>query len=113
MSFQKQVKIAIDSYIYDYKKSLETNSELELQEAIQDDLLDKNFTEEEIKEILDGQLNKETSYKFLAYFMLLYADWTTANELMNLIEEHSLLDLDEFSEDDIDNITLQQHNIDF
>lgn len=113
MSFQRQIKIAIDSYINDYKKSLDTTSELEIQEIIQDDLLDKNFTEEEVKELLDNQPNKETGYKFLAYFMLLYNDWTTSNELMNLIEEHPLLDLDEFSEEDIDNIMLQQTNIDF
>ena len=125
MSFQKQVKLAIDAYINDwknvvesyidnhYENSLEITSEPHIQEAIYEDLLDKNFTKEEINEILDSHPSQVTSYKFLAYFILLYHDWTTSNELMNLIKNHLVLNLDEFSEDDINNIVLQRNNVNY
>lgn len=77
-----------------------------LEEIAEADLVDKGFTDEEIDQIICRQLNKETAYKFMAYFILLYTDFNSSNELMNVIEEHPDLSLDEFNEEDIDSIFL-------
>lgn len=111
-----QVNIALNRYYNDFYSVLdepEDTIEQVLEEIVTNDLEDKGFTDEEIEQILGRQLNKETAYKFMAYFILLFTDFNSSNELMKVIEEHPDLSLDEFDEEDIDSIFLVSNKVDF
>ena len=117
MSFQHAVQVAINDYFDDYQKTVQENGNpcdfTEIEKAVNEDLADKGFYKFEIDSIIIGDPTQETSYKFMAYYICLYADWTTIDELTKLIEEHHLLDKNDFDEDDINNIFKQREHIDY
>ena len=116
----KQLLNALNSYKSDYYNVAQdtlssihpdaniTESDIlnEMELIIKEDLADTGFTEEEIEQVLEQSLDNDVAYKFMAYFCSLYNDYTSSNELMKLIEENQDLDLDEFTEEDIDEIFL-------
>lgn len=114
----KQVLNAINSYKNDYyfvaqeKLSAihpdadirEDDILVELESIVKEDLDDKGFTKEEIEGILEQNLTKAIAYKFMAYFISLYDEAYTAEEVKSVINEHPDLDIEEFDEVDFEEI---------
>lgn len=64
----------------------EMTAELEyLYEAIEDDLLDKGFSENEIKDIWKMDVSSDTALRFSAYQIGLEEDYTTLKELQSVM----------------------------
>lgn len=114
----KQVLNAINSYKDDYYYvaqerlgAIHPDADIreddiltELESIVKEDLNDKGFTKEEIEEILEQNLTKETAYKFMAYFISLYDEAYTVEEVKSVIDNHPDLDIEEFDEVDFEEI---------
>lgn len=97
---------------------LETATEDDVDEesvkmAIQDDLCDKGFTENEAIMIVNNQITLSLSYKLMAYLLLLEDDFTTVDECKTVIENCSECKIEEFTVDDIEKIVAVRDHIDY
>lgn len=81
--------------------------------AIQDDLCDKGFTENEATMITNNQITLSLSYKLMAYMLLLEDDFTTVDECKRIIENCEECKIEEFTVDDIEKIVAVRDHIDY
>lgn len=81
--------------------------------AIQDDLCDKGFTENEATMITNNQITLSLSYKLMAYMLLLEDDFTTVDECKRVIENCEECKIEEFTVDDIEKIVAVRDHIDY
>lgn len=77
---------------------------VELKEAIEDDLSDKGFTDYEIGEIQEQQMTEETCYKFLAYAISLEDDYSTVDELTNVLATSFYGNIENYTKEDLEKI---------
>ena len=104
-NFYRQVKRAIVSYKNDLNSSLSDElKDSALNTLVTEDLLDKGFSKDEVDEIVSQDISKDTSYKFMAYYLYLIDSYNNINEMTNLIKESYDLNIEEFDEDDLNNI---------
>lgn len=83
------------------------------EEMIAEDLEDKGFSDDEIDEVLDHNKVLPSSYKFIAYRLLLENPFSTKEELVNLINNSSYFSIDEFEDEDLDLILKYSKEVDF
>jgi hypothetical protein len=83
---------------------IEDDVSIEFELNVKQDLDHRNFTKEEIDEILEQSLTKATAYKFMAYFISQYDEFRTVEELKKAIGSYDVLDIDEFDEQDFEEI---------
>lgn len=112
-NFYRQVKRAIISYKNDLNSSLSDElKDTALDRLIMEDLVDKDFSNDEANEIINQDLSKDTSYKFMAYYIYLINPYNTMNEMINLIKESYDVNIEEFDEDDLNNIFKYKNSFD-
>ncbi len=73
-------------------------------EAVKEDLLDKDFNDEEIRQVIAQDMTKDTAYHICSYIFSLTNDYETFDELKNTITNDYDLSLDDFSEEDLRSI---------
>lgn len=97
-----------------YKKEIPVSAK-ELNTEIEIDLIDKGFSNEEISEILsDGEISKATIYKAIAYFILLFDDeWDTIKKLKSVIKFQEIMDVENFTDEDLKGILKYRDEVDF
>ena len=78
--------------------------------SIKSDLEDKNFSKQEIEQIIQKDCDKETMYKFVAYTSALGSPYTREKELEDLLTE---LFGETPSKEDVHNIFVASETIDF
>ena len=87
-------------------------------DAVRTDLEDKGFTNTETDEIInktvDGTYTFEESvcYKWLAYLYVLYNDYDTTEELIEIIKDSDLSDIEDYIDEDFEEIVKARNNID-
>lgn len=88
-------------------------------ESVKDDLEDKGFTsieaDEIIKKTVEGTYNFDEAvcYKFLAYIYALYNDYDDVEELKNIIEGSEYSDIEDFIDEDFEELVKVRNTIDF
>lgn len=82
-----------------------------LDEAIECDLLDKNFTDEEIASIISENYQLNDCYKFIAYWCLLpTGEYDTTDSLKEIIYENTGIELND--EEDLKKIMFYRDLVD-
>lgn len=116
---QKEFKNLWNSYVNDYMMIVfEENRDLfndiedvieseELKASITEDLEDKGFSKEEIEELCENNGGSiDTLYKIIAYIISLYNDYSSKDELIELLEEHPDTDIDNYTDEDLNKILI-------
>lgn len=87
-------------------------------DAVRTDLEDKGFTSTETDEIInktvDGTYTFEESvcYKWLAYLYVLYNDYDTTEELIEIIKESDFSNIEDYIDEDFEEIVKARNTID-
>ena len=110
----KLCKASYNLYVQDYKEMLMEDgdyNEYSLSVIINDNLIDKNFTTDEIKAITDKDFsNYDIMCKFIAYVMSLNNSYETIEQLNKSITELFGFMLDQ---DDLEHIIAKYNEFDF
>ena len=86
----------------------------ELIETITSDLEDKGFTKEDCNAIVnnfDG-LDHQIIYKLIAYLLWLFDEYTSIEELKAVINEHYDTDIDNYTDEDLEEIIKARNKLD-
>ena len=73
-------------------------------EAVKEDLLDKDFNDEEIRQVIAQDMTKDTAYHICSYIFSLANGYETLDELKKSISEDFEIALEEFSDEDLKKI---------
>lgn len=104
-------KAAFNLYVQDYEVQIENEdiSDSYLEAIISDDLMDKNFTSDEIEALLGNDLpNYDIMCKFIAYTIALYNSYETIEQLNKNIKESFGFSLDQ---DDLEHIMAKSEEL--
>lgn len=129
----KHLKEALENYLYDYLRVYADEQDLDMDDAeeyifdeeyhemIELDLLDKDFSSDEVKEIISSidyeintdNISKETAYKFMAYYIRLIDYFDTIEELEEVMENGLEWSIDDFTEEELDGIVKYNEFIEY
>lgn len=108
-NLKKELNKYIDDVVDDIIADLDMSEDEiyysnELKDTIEEELTKKGFSKEEAQEVSIKSLSNETAYKFLSYAYQLYNDYHTVDELKKIITDFSESNIEDFTDEDINQI---------